>query len=98
MLKSDILINLNKKYGNFSQNDIETITNIFFKKIIKGLAEDSNIEIRGFGSFKKKINKSKLVRNPKTNEKIFKETSYKVHFKIGKTLLKKINQSLNINE
>ena len=98
MLKSELLTNLNKKYSNFSQNDIETITNNFFKRIVKGLTADNNIEIRGFGTFKKKINKSKLVRNPKTNEKIFKETSYKVHFKIGKTLHKKINQSLNINE
>tara|TARA_Y100000590_G_scaffold248756_1_gene279517 strand:- start:1771 stop:2067 length:297 start_codon:yes stop_codon:yes gene_type:complete len=98
MLKSDLITNLNYKHKNLSPNDIETIINIFFKKIVKGLSIDNNIEIRGFGSFKKKINKSKLVRNPKTNEKIFKENSFKVHFKIGKTLHQKINQSLTINE
>ena len=98
MLKSELLLELNKKYQNLSSNDIEIITNIFFKKIIKELAKDNNIEIRGFGAFKKKINKSKMVRNPKTNEKIFKDESYKVHFKIGKILHKKINQSLSINE
>ena len=40
-------------------------------------------------------NKEKMVRNPKTNEKIFKEKSYKLHFKIGKTLHKRINSSIN---
>ena len=98
MLKSEILLTLNQKHPNLSINDIETITNLFFKKIIKGLNENNNIEIRGFGTFKKKINKSKFVRNPKTNERIFKENSYKIHFKIGKILHKKINPNLIVNE
>ena len=29
-----------------------------------------NVELRGFGTLKKKINKAKQVRNPKTNETI----------------------------
>ena len=32
-----------------------------------------------------------MVRNPKTNEKLFKNQSFKLHFKIGKILHKKIN-------
>ena len=32
-----------------------------------------------------------FVRNPKTNERLFKNQSYKLHFKLGKTLHKKIN-------
>ena len=39
--------------------------------------------------------KEKYVRNPKTNEKIFKKKSYKIHFKIGKILHKKLNPSSN---
>ena len=35
--------------------------------------------------------REKIVRNPKTNEKILKKKSYKLHFKIGKILHKKIN-------
>ena len=93
MLKSDLILNLSKKHNNLNLNDIELITNIFFKKIIKELNEDNNIEIRGFGTLKKKVNKSKFVRNPKTNEKIFKEKTYKIHFKIGKILHNKINST-----
>ena len=94
MLKSELIIDLQKKYPSLNLIDIELILNIFFKKIIKSLNENNNIEIRGFGTLSKKINKAKYVRNPKTNEKIFKEQSYKIHFKIGKILHKKINQSL----
>ena len=91
MLKSELFTNINKKYPSLSLNDIETILNLFFKKINSGLLNDNKIEIRGFGTFSKKINKAKYVRNPKTNEKLFKNQSYKLHFKIGKILHKKIN-------
>jgi len=94
MLKSELIIDLQKKYPSLNLIDIELILNIFFKKIIKSLNENNNVEIRGFGTLSKKINKAKYVRNPKTNEKIFKKQSYKIHFKIGKILHKKINQSL----
>ena len=98
MLKSELIIGLQKKYPSLNLIDTELILNIFFKKIIKSLNESNNVEIRGFGTLSKKINKAKYVRNPKTNEKIFKKQSYKIHFKIGKILHKKINQSLSKDE
>ena len=98
MLKSELIIDLQKKYPSLSLADIELILKIFFKKIIKSLNENNNVEIRGFGTLSKKINKAKYVRNPKTNEKIFKSQNYKIHFKIGKILHKKINQSLSKDE
>ena len=91
MLKSDLILSINKDYISLSHNDIELITDFFFKKIIESLKEDKNLEIRGFGTFSKKINKEKYVRNPKTNEKIFKKQNFKVHFKIGKILHQRIN-------
>jgi integration host factor subunit beta len=91
MLKSDLILSINKNYPSLSHSDIELITDFFFKKIIESLKENKNLEIRGFGTFAKKINKEKYVRNPKTNEKIFKKQNYKIHFKIGKILHQRIN-------
>ena len=91
MLKSEIIEKLQKKHSNLSNYDIELILKIFFKKIISSLNDGSAIEIRGFGTFKKKINREKQVRNPKNNEILFKEQTYKLHFKTGKTLHKKLN-------
>ena len=91
MLKSDLFTSINQKYPSLSLNDIELILNLFFKKISTGLQSNNKIELRGFGTISKKINKAKYVRNPKTNEKIFKKQNYKIHFKIGKILHKKIN-------
>ena len=91
MLKSQILEILQKKHNNLSFEDINDLFNIFIKKITNSLQKGQNIEIRGFGTLSRKVNKEKMVRNPKTNEKLFKNQSFKLHFKIGKILHKKIN-------
>jgi len=91
MLKSQILEKLQKKHNNLSNDDIEQLFNIFIKKITNSLRNGQNIEMRGFGTLSRKINKEKFVRNPKTNQKLFKKQSYKLHFKIGKILHQKIN-------
>ena len=98
MLKSEILQEIQKKHNNLSINDIEFILKVFTKKIVTSLNNGSNVEIRGFGTLSKKENKEKLVRNPKTNEKIYKNKTYKLHFKIGKILHNKINPELQSNE
>ena len=91
MLKSDLLTTIHNKYPSLNLNDIELIIKLFFNKIVKSLDDDKKIELRGFGTFAKKINKAKYVRNPKTNEKIYKSENFKIHFKAGKILNLKIN-------
>jgi len=97
MLKSQILERLHHKHNHLTTEDIETLFDIFIKKISVSLKEGQNIEIRGFGTLSRKINRAKEVRNPKTNEKLYKNKSYKLHFKIGKILHKKINEIGNSN-
>ena len=93
MLKSDILKKLGLKHQNLSESDIEQIFNIFIKKITSALKDDKNVELRGFGTLKKKTNKAKQVRNPKTNEKLYKKENFKLHFKTGKILHNKLNSN-----
>ena len=93
MLKSDILKKLELKHQNLSEGDVEQIFNIFIKKIVTSLKDSKNVELRGFGTLKKKINKAKQVRNPKTSEKLYKKENFKLHFKIGKILHNKLNSN-----
>ena len=93
MLKSDILKKLELKHKNLNENDIEKIFNIFIKKIVSALKGDKNVELRGFGTLTKKVNKAKQVRNPKTNETLFKKENFKLHFKTGKILHNKLNSN-----
>ena len=92
MNKSKIVDKLQQKYPKLKIEEVETALNIFIDKISQSLNNGNNIELRGFGTITKKINKEKFVRNPKTNEKIFKKNTFKLHFKIGKILHKRINK------
>ena len=92
MLKSELILKIQNKYTSLRLNDVENIVDLFLKKIFLGLFNNQKVEIRKFGTFSKKINKEKYVRNPKTNEKIFKVASNKIHFKIGKILHQRINK------
>ena len=98
MLRSELILKIHNKYPSLSSNDIEKIFNLFLRKILRGLLDNQNIEIRGFGTFSKKINKEKFVRNPRTNEKIYKNKTHKIHFKIGKILHQKINNNHSNDE
>ena len=97
MLRSELILKIQNKYTSLRLSDIENIVDLFLKKIFLGLKNNQNIEIRKFGTFSKKINKEKYVRNPKTNEKIFKAASNKIHFKIGKILHQRINKDIHSN-
>ena len=55
MLKSEIIEKLQTKHSNLNNYDIELILKIFFKKIVSSLNDGNTIEIRGFGTFKKKL-------------------------------------------
>ena len=93
MLKSNILKKLKLKHEYLSENDIEQIFNIFIKKLLSAIKDDKNVELRGFGTLKRKVNKAKQVRNPKTNEKLYKKENFKLHFKTGKILHSKLNSN-----
>jgi len=97
MLRSELILKIQNKYTSLKLSDIENIVDLFLKKIFLSLQNNQNIEIRKFGTFSKKINKEKYVRNPKTNEKIFKIASNKIHFKIGKILHQRINKNNHLN-
>ena len=97
MLRSGLILKIQNKYTSLRLNDVENIVDLFFKKIFLALQNNQNIEFRNFGTFSKKINKEKYVRNPKTSEKFFKAASNKIHFKIGKILHQRINKDIHFN-
>ena len=68
MLKSNLVSSIHKKYPSLNPNEIESISNLFFKKIILALQEGKKIEIRGFGSYKIIKRKARIGRNPKNSQ------------------------------
>ena len=70
IVKSNLLKQLSKNYPNFLKKDLEKFVDIIFNEIKRSLKRGERVELRGFGVFSSKIQKARISRNPKTNEKI----------------------------
>ncbi len=91
VVKSKLLKQLLKNYPNFLKKDLEKFVNIIINEIKETLKRGERVELRGFGIFSTKIQKSRISRNPKTSEKVNTPEKKTIHFKMAKDLFKKLN-------
>ena len=70
IVKSKLLKQLSDSYPNFLKKDIEKFLNIILNEIKKTLRRGERVELRGFGIWSTHIQKARISRNPKTNEKV----------------------------
>ena len=97
IVKSNLLKQLSKNYPNFLKKDLEKFTNIILKEIKLSLKRGERVELRGFGVFSTKIQKARISRNPKTNQKVNTPEKKTIHFKMSKDLYKKLNNNEELN-
>ena len=91
IVKSKLLKQLSDSYPNFLKKDLEKFTNIILNEIKETLKRNERVELRGFGVFSTKTQKSRISRNPKTGEKVNTPEKKTIHFKMAKDLFKKLN-------
>ena len=84
-------------YPNFLRKDLEKTLNLVFNEIIIALQKGSSVQIRQFGTFTPKIQRSRAFRNPRTGKNLSLPTKQKikVHFKPSKKLKLFINKKDN---
>ena len=90
--KSEILYQLSRTYPNILKKDLLKFINIFLQEIKKAIKNNERVELRRWGIFYPKIQKSRNSRNPKTGEKIISPQKKNIYFKMSNELFKKINE------
>ncbi len=91
IVKSKLLKKISDNYPNFLKKDLEKFFNIFLNNIKETLKKGERVELRGFGIWSTRNQKSRISRNPKTGEKIHTPEKKNIHFKMAKELFNKIN-------
>ena len=91
IVKSKLLKQLSKNYPNFLKKDLEKFINIILTEIKISLSRGERVELRNFGVFYSKIQKARISRNPKNNEKVNTPEKKTIHFKMSKDLFKILN-------
>ncbi len=67
MTKADLVEQVAEKTG-LTRTDVAATVDSFLDAVKRTLENGSNIEIRGFGTFKIKPRKARKARNPRTGE------------------------------
>ena len=89
--KSELLKQLSQTYPNLLKKDLEKFFDIFVNEVKLALKNNERVELRGWGVFSTKNQKSKTSRNPKTGEKVVVNEKKGINFKMSKDLFNEIN-------
>ena len=95
MTKSELIERLAARQTQLSLQDVELVVKSLLEHMAQSLAQGERIEIRGFGSFSLHYRAPRVGLNPKTGQSVDLEGKYVPHFKPGKELRDRVNDSLN---
>lgn len=93
MVKSELIAELASKLPNLSLKDVELGVHHILDCMSQHLSKGERIEIRGFGSFAPRYRPPRQAHNPRTGERVFTEGKHATHFKPGKDLKERVNES-----
>jgi len=94
MTKSELIERVASRQSQLSVRDVELAVKTIIEQMSQTLATGERIEIRGFGSFSLHYREPRLGRNPKTGETVELAGKYVPHFKPGKEMRERVNDSL----
>jgi integration host factor subunit beta len=92
--KSELIERLAARQTQLSLKDVELVVKSLLEHMAQSLAQGERIEIRGFGSFSLHYREPRVGRNPKTGQSVQLEGKHVPHFKPGKELRDKVNESI----
>ena len=91
IVKSKIVDNLSDNYPNFLKKDLSKLVEIILSQIEDALARKERVELRDIFTLETKVQKARISRNPKTNEKVNVPEKKTVQFKMSKKWFNKLN-------
>jgi len=91
VVKSKIIDNLSDNYPNFLKKDLSKLVEIILSQIEDALVRKERVELRDIFTLETKVQKARISRNPKTNEKVNVPEKKTVQFKMSKKWFNKLN-------
>ena len=95
MTKSELIDLIAKEQNHLAYRDVELAVKCMLEQMSQALSSGDRIEIRGFGSFSLHYRSPRQGRNPKTGESVALAGKYVPHFKPGKELRERVNNTRN---
>ena len=94
MTKSELIARLAERFPQLVTKDADFAVKMILDAMSDALVRGHRIEIRGFGSFALNYRPPRTGRNPKSGEKVSVPSKWVPHFKAGKELRERVDQSI----
>jgi len=94
MTKSELIERISESQDQLSARDVELAVKLMLEYMSQILSSGERIEIRGFGSFSLHYREPRVGRNPKTGDSVVLAGKYVPHFKPGKEMRDRVNESI----
>ena len=91
-VKSDLIKELANNYPNFLKKDLTKLFDIVVYEIQESLKRGERVELRALFSLEPRLQKARISRNPRTNDKVNTPEKKSILFKMSKEWTKKINE------
>ncbi|MET4694806.1 integration host factor subunit beta [Endozoicomonas sp. NE40] len=92
--RSELIEQLAEQQQQLAVKDVELAIKAIIEQMSQSLANGERVEIRGFGSFSLHYRAPRIGRNPKTGESVSLAGKYVPHFKPGKEMRDRVNNSV----
>ncbi len=92
MTKADLVRVISAETG-IIRKDVALAVDAFLDSVKDSMKDGKHIEIRGFGTFKLKKRKSRIGRNPKTDEKVEVPARIVPTFKFSRAFKEEVNEA-----
>ena len=92
IVKSDLIKELANNYPNFLKKDLIKLFDITIYEMQEALRRGERVELREVFSIEPRVQKARISRNPKTNEKINTPEKNTILFKMSKEWTLKVNE------
>ena len=93
MTRSDLIAALVARFTHLTAKDAEIAVKEILDAIGNSLGHGGRVEIRGFGSFSVNYRPARNGRNPKSGETVSGPAKYVPHFKAGKEMRERVEES-----
>ena len=95
MTKSELIARLAERFPQLVAKDADYAVKMILDAMSEALAKGDRIEIRGFSSFSLNYRPPRVGRNPKSGDKVDVPAKWVPHFKAGKELRERVDESLS---
>ena len=94
IVKSDLIKELSRNYPNFLKKDLIKLFDIILDEMHGALKRGERVELRDVFSLEPRIQKARISRNPRTNQKVNTPEKKTILFKMSKQWAEKVNEKV----